>query len=163
VKKTAWFPGFALLLVLLGATAVLPQPPTTSGGSGVALLNLNNTVAVKGYDVVAYFTENRAVPGRPHIKERLGMATYYFASARNRYLFLSNAPQYQPQFGGYDAMAMARGRLEDVNPHVFAIYQGKLYLFRDPASRAAFFQNPDFYINEATANYFEIAKERRSY
>lgn len=163
MPKAIWFVGLSLLIALAGADGVWAQPPTTSGGSGEALLNLDNTVAVKGYDVVAYFTENRAVPGRKHIKERLGMATYYFASARNRYQFLSNAPQYQPQFGGYDALAMAAGRLEDINPEVFAIYRGKLYLFRDPASRGAFFQNPDFFIYQATLNYFEIAKERRSY
>jgi len=144
------------------AAGALAQPPTTSGGSGAALLNLDNTVAVKGYDVVAYFNDNRAVPGKRHIKERLGMATYYFASARSRYQFLTNAPQYQPQLGGYDAMAMALGRLEDINPQVFAIHRGKLYLFRDDAARTAFFQNPDHHIYQATGNYFEIAKQRRS-
>jgi len=151
-----------MLAALCLAAGAWAQPPTTSGGSGEALLNLDNTVAAKGYDVVAYFNDNRAVPGKKHIKERLGMATYYFASARNRYQFLTNAPQYQPQLGGYDPMAMAMGRLEDINPQVFAIYRGKLYLFRDDASRAAFFQNPDHHIYQATGNYFEIAKQRRS-
>lgn len=151
----------ALALFYLAA-AVLAQPPTTSGGSGVALLNLDNTVAAHGYDVVAYFNQDRARRGSKRIQQRLGMATYYFASSRNRYQFLGDAPKYQPQFGGYDAMAMTMGRLEDIDPHVFAIYRGKLYLFRDASARSAFFQNPDHNIYQATANYFEIAKERRS-
>lgn len=163
MRKLAGFYSLVALTVLGLAAGAWAQPPTTSGGSGEALLNLDNTIAVKGYDVVAYFNENRAVPGKKHIKERLGMATYFFASPQNRYQFLTNAPMYQPQFGGYDPLALAQGRLEDINPHVFAIYRGRLYLFRDPASRAAFFQNPDFYIHQATAHYFEIAKERRAY
>jgi hypothetical protein len=65
-------------------------PPTTSGGSGEALLNLDNTVAVHGYDPVAYFTEDRAVKGNRGINERVGSATYYFRSRGSRYEFLGN-------------------------------------------------------------------------
>ena len=43
--------------------ALAQAPPTTSGGSGMALLNLENTVALHGYDPVAYFTDNEAVKG----------------------------------------------------------------------------------------------------
>jgi hypothetical protein len=60
-------------------------------------------------------------------------------------------------------MAMAMGRLEDIDPYAFTIYQGKLYLFRDENAKAAFFKDPNHIINEATANYFEIARERRQY
>jgi YHS domain-containing protein len=132
-------------------------------GSGQALLNLDNTVAVHGYDVVAYFNQNRARRGNKRIKERLGMATYYFASRRNRYQFLKDAPKYQPQFGGYGTLALAMGRLEDIDPRAFTIYRGKLYLFRDEHAREAFFQDPDHIIYQATTNYFEIARERRQY
>ena len=68
--------GLALLLgLVLTATAMAQAPPTTSGGSGMALLNLDNTVALHGYDPVAYFTENRAVKGSRRILQRLGAAT----------------------------------------------------------------------------------------
>ena len=50
--------------------------PPTSGGSGQALLNLENTVALHGYDPVAYFTDNEAVRGSKRILERMGSATY---------------------------------------------------------------------------------------
>ena len=50
-------------MLALAATAMAQPPPTTSGGSGMALLNLDNTVALHGYDPVAYFTRNRAVKG----------------------------------------------------------------------------------------------------
>jgi YHS domain-containing protein len=151
-----------VLLALLAAAAAAQQPPTTSGGSGQALINLDNTVALHGYDPVAYFIENRAVKGNRRILERLGSATYYFASRGNRYEFLRDAPRYQPQFGGYCAASLARGRLEDINPHLFVIYDGKLYLFNNPEAEAMFMRDPRRTIYEARQQYFKIAAEQRS-
>jgi YHS domain-containing protein len=163
MKKSALITFLLVLAACCLAAPAAAQPPTTSGGSGQALLNLDNTVAVHGYDVVAYFNQDRARRGNKRLKQRLGMATYYFASSRNRYQFQTDAPKYQPQFGGYCTLAMALGRLEDIDPHAFTIYRGKLYLFRDDNAKAAFFQDPDHIIHQATANYFEIARDRRQH
>jgi YHS domain-containing protein len=146
----------------LVATAPAQPPPTTSGGSGMALLNLDNTVALHGYDPMAYFTRNRAVKGNKRILERLGGATYYFASRGSRYEFLRDAPRYQPQFGGYCAASLARGRLEDINPRLFVIYDGKLYLFSHPEAEAMFLRDPRRTIYEAREHYFRIATQQRS-
>ena len=88
-------------------------------------------------------------PCLERILERLGSATYYFASGGNRYEFLRDAPRYQPQFGGYCAASLARGRLEDINPHLFVIYEGKLYLFNHPEAEALFMRDPRRTISEA--------------
>ena len=163
MKRSALIVGLLVLAACCVATPAPGQPPTTSGGSGQALLNLHNTVAVHGYDVVAYFNQNRAWKGSRRIKQSLGMANYYFATWRNRYQFLRDAPKYQPQFGGYCTLAMAVGRLEDIDPNAFTVYQGKLYLFRDENAKNAFLKDPDHIIYQAAANYFEIARERREY
>jgi hypothetical protein len=156
---------FTLALVLTLATAASAQvqpPPTTSGGSSLALLNLDNTVALHGYDAVAYFTENRAVKGSRRIIERLGGAQYQFASRGNRYEFLRDAPHYQPQFGGYCATSLAMGRLEDINPRLFLIYDNKLYLFNNPEAQAMFLNDPRRIIYAARENYFKISSQERS-
>lgn len=155
--------GLALLLgLVLAATAMAQAPPTTSGGSGMALLNLDNTVALHGYDPVAYFTENRAVRGNRRILQRLGSATYFFASRGSRYEFLRDAPRYQPQFGGYCAASLAMGRLEDIDPHLFVIYEGKLFLFNNPEAEAMFMRDPRRIIHEARQHYFNFATKQRS-
>ena len=157
----------ALVLACLAALALTAgaqqrtPPPTTSGGSGEAMLNLDNTIAMHGYDPVAYFTERQPVKGNKRILERLGMATYYFADRANRYEFLGNAPKYQPQLGGFCTTSMSLGRLEDIDPNVFVIYQGKLYLFRDLGAQAQFWTNPEMIIRDATFHYFELAKKKR--
>lgn len=149
------------MLVLGLATLVQAQPATTSGGSGWSLLNLDNTIAVHGYDPVGYYSRNKAVKGNKRILERLGMATYYFASRGNRYEFLGNPTKYQPQFGGYCATSLYRGKLEDIKPQIFAIYKDRLYLFKDEGARAAFLTNPEMVIKGATQRYFELAQRRR--
>lgn len=155
--------GLALLLgLVLAPTAMAQAPPTTSGGSGMALLNLDNTVALHGYDPVAYFTENRAVRGNRRILQRLGSATYFFASRGSRYEFLRDAPRYQPQFGGYCAASLAMGRLEDIDPHLFVIYEGKLFLFNNPEAEAMFMRDPRRIIHEARQHYFNFATKQRS-
>lgn len=160
-KKTVPLILACLAALCLAAAAQKYPPPTTSGGSGAALLNLDNTVAVHGYDPTAYFTKRRAIKGRKWINERVGGATYYFRSRSSRYEFLGDAPKYQPQFGGYCATSMSRGRLEDIDPHLFAVYNNKLYLFRDPEAKAMFWSNPERIIAAASAHYFELAKRHR--
>jgi YHS domain-containing protein len=152
----------ALALVFgLVAVATAQPSPTTSGGSSLALLNLDNSVALHGYDAVAYFTNNRAVKGSRRIFERLGGAQYQFASGGNRYEFLRDAPRYQPQFGGYCATSLSKGRLEDINPQLFLIYDGKLYLFNNPEAQAMFLNDPRRIISAARENYFKFSSESR--
>ena len=111
---------------------------------------------------MAYFERQRPVKGNKRIIERLGGATYYFTSRSSRYTFLGDAPKYQPQFGGYCATSMAQGRLEDINPESFAVFDGKLYVFRDDGARARFLSDPRGIMAAATRNYFDIAQRQRS-
>ncbi len=87
-----------------------------------------NGTAVKGYDPVAYFVQNRPVKGRAEISLSWGGATWRFASEENRDLFQSDPERYSPQYGGYCAYAMASGELADIDPSAWKIVQGKLYL-----------------------------------
>jgi hypothetical protein len=127
----------------------------------MALLNLEDSIALHGYDAVAYFTDNRAVKGNKRIFERLGGAQYHFADRANRYEFLRDAPRYQPQFGGYCVTSMSMGRLEDIDPQLFLIYENKLYLFNNPSAQAMFLNDPRRVILAAREQYFKLATRQR--
>ena len=58
-------------------------------------------VAIKGYDAVAYFTENQAVKGNSEIAYNWNEARWYFSKAENRDLFKANPAKYAPHHGGF--------------------------------------------------------------
>src|SRR4051794_12010407 len=68
--------------------------------------NLENKLAIQGYDPVAYFKQNNAVEGSKEYATYYQGATYYFSSAANKEEFKKNPAQYEPQYGGWCAYAM---------------------------------------------------------
>jgi hypothetical protein len=89
-----------------------------------------SSVAIQGYDPVAYFTQNKAVKGSKDIALFHEGITYYFASTQNKELFKANPGKYEPQYGGWCAYAMgASGEKVEIDPETFKITNGKLYLF----------------------------------
>jgi YHS domain-containing protein len=58
-------------------------------------------VAIKGYDTVAYYSENRAVIGKREFSFNWNGAEWYFSTAENRDLFAADPDRYAPQYGGY--------------------------------------------------------------
>lgn len=85
-------------------------------------------VAVKGYDVVAYFDQSKPVRGSKEFQQQWQGATWQFSSAANRDKFAAAPERYAPQFGGYCAWAVGHGYTADTDPEAWKIIDGKLYL-----------------------------------
>jgi YHS domain-containing protein len=85
-------------------------------------------VALKGHDVVAYFKDNKALPGSPQFKAEYKGSVFHFSSAANRDAFAAEPARYAPQYGGYCAYGMAGGYKAAVDPAAFSVIEGKLYL-----------------------------------
>ena len=98
------------------------------GRDPIAPTNTENGLAVKGYDPVAYFRVGEAVRGKAEFSAAYEGATYRFASAEDRALFVGSPGRYVPQYGGYCALAMALDSIADIDPEEWAIVGGKLYL-----------------------------------
>jgi YHS domain-containing protein len=96
-------------------------------------------VAIKGYDPVAYFTEERAVEGSPEYSYRWLGATWHFASAENRDMFQREPVKYAPQYGGHCADGVSFGTITtNIDPKAWRIIEGKLYLSYDPGAAEGF-------------------------
>jgi YHS domain-containing protein len=92
--------------------------------------NLDDGVAIKGYDPVAYFTVGKAVKGTSEFSSSYHGVHYHFANSADQNSFLSNPEKYQPQYGGWCAYAMGHdGSKVEVDPATFKIIDGKLFLF----------------------------------
>jgi YHS domain-containing protein len=112
----------AALLIFLVAASAAAQ--TTNH------LNLEDGLAIEGYDPVAYFALNKSVKGMKELRYQHNGATYYFSSSANRDAFMKDPMSYEPQYGGWCAYAMgASGEKVEIDPETFKVANGKLYLF----------------------------------
>jgi YHS domain-containing protein len=96
----------------------------------ISEFNLEQKVAIQGYDPVAYFKQGKAIKGKKEIVASFEGIKYYFSSQGNKDAFLKTPSAYEPQYGGWCAYAMGdSGQKVAVNPETFKIIDGKLYLF----------------------------------
>ena len=77
---------------VINATSVWAKKPVNTNWWGVA---------VKGYDVVAYFTLGKPVKGTKAFEVEWQDAKWRFSSAEHLNLFKSDPQKYAPQYGGY--------------------------------------------------------------
>lgn len=90
----------------------------------------NDRLANGGYDVVSYFTVNKAVKGDKKFAVEYNGADYYFASEKDQKAFKADPTKYLPQCDGYCAWGVAEKNVKfPVNPETFKVLNGKLYLF----------------------------------
>ena len=106
-------------VAMLGGTQQGSAAPVNVDGSGLA---------IQGFDPVAYFTQNKAVPGKAEFSARHDGANYRFATAANLAAFEANPQKYAPAYGGYCAYGMAHGYKAKIEPEQFSIVNGRLYL-----------------------------------
>jgi YHS domain-containing protein len=92
--------------------------------------NLENKLALEGYDVVSYFENKKPKEGDQKYSHTYKGVVYYFESEKNKAQFISNPSQYEPMYGGWCAYAMgAKGDKVSVDPETYKIIDGQLYLF----------------------------------
>ena len=118
-----------------------------------------DSVAIRGADPVAYFTENRYVPGSADFTYEWADATWQFASADNRDVFALNPEQYAPQYGGFCAWAVAEGYTASVAPNAWEIVDGKLYLNYDARIQRRWQQDIPGNIARANENWPEVVNQ----
>ncbi|MBV8215778.1 MAG: YHS domain-containing protein [Verrucomicrobia bacterium] len=123
---------------------------------GAHKLNLDSQgVILKGYDPVAYFTQKKAIKGTPKYKANYHGATYYFSSSANLATFERNPSKYAPQYGGFCADGMKNRHADDIDPTVFFIIKGKLYVCASPEAEKEFRSNEQENIKKADQNWDE--------
>lgn len=101
------------------------------------------SVAIEGYDPVAYFKMNKAVRGSEQFTHNWLGAIWQFANAEHRDLFENNPISYAPQYGGYCSDGMAYGTTTaNLDPQAFRIIEGKLYLNHDQGAAMELVETP---------------------
>jgi hypothetical protein len=120
----------------------------------VANERINTTadnVAIGGYDTVAYFTDGRAVKGKPEFEHGWQDARWWFATAEHRDLFAHDPERYAPQFGGFCTGGLSLGYMIQANPENWSIVDGRLYVGRSKRTLEAIRADPQGTISRARA------------
>jgi YHS domain-containing protein len=145
------------VLVLCSVCLQVATLQAQSATQGKALVNVDSQgVEAHGYDPVAFFTVGKAVKGDPKYQSSYGGAIYYFQSSANKDAFDKDPGKYAPQYGGYCAMAMALGKLEDADPNYFLVYDGKLLLQKNEKAHMMFTQDPTGNTMKADQNWAKL-------
>jgi YHS domain-containing protein len=132
---------------------------TLSNAALAGTVNVENGVAIKGYDPVAYFTDHKPVEGSAVYKADYEGATYEFASEAHRALFAAAPEKYVPQFGGFCAYGTALGHKADIDPAAFTIVDGKLYLNYSLKVRETWKQDIPGYIHKAEEAWRAVSQQ----
>ena len=112
-----------------------------------------SSLAVGGYDAVAYFKENRPVQGKAEFSTQYKGATWQFSSADNLAAFKANPTAYAPQYGGYCAWAVSQGYTASGDPLVWNIVKGRLFLNYDKSVQATWSKDIPGHIASADKNW----------
>ena len=132
----------------------------TTSSAGEIINARPGGLAVKGYDVVAYFTENVPVRGKEDFEHTWRDVRWRFASEENRALFKAEPQRYAPRYGGFCAGGMALGRTSPIDPEAFVIVDGKLYLGFDKATTDEIQEAPDTILPKADENWARMNEEK---
>jgi YHS domain-containing protein len=125
----------SVLTSLAAAFALLAVSLFSSGAAfardAEIYTGLFSSLAVGGYDTVAYFKAGKPVKGAAQFETQYRGATWRFASKENLDAFRANPLAFAPQYGGYCAWAVAQGYTASGDPLIWKIVGGRLFLNYD--------------------------------
>ncbi|WP_170414144.1 YHS domain-containing (seleno)protein [Ruegeria arenilitoris] len=134
----------SLVLTTLIATLPLIAAPAFAADE----INVSNGIsaagaplAAHGVDLVALVNEGNPVEGFATHSSTYDGASYYFTSAANLEAFEANPTAYLPQHGGFCSFGVSVGKKFDGDPDQYLVTDGKLYLFLNAETRAAFLKD----------------------
>lgn len=94
----------------------------------IVKFNATDGIAIKGYDPVAYFFQNKAVQGSDSYSFDWSGSKWKFISQANLDSFKIAPEKYAPQYGGYCAYGCSENHKAPTDPNAFTIVGNKLYL-----------------------------------
>lgn len=149
--------GFRVLLVALSIGIFAPGILRAATDNQLAV-NPETGLAISGFDPVAYFTDGKAIFGRPEIELKLDGVVWRFNNEGNRGAFAGHPEVYAPRFGGYDPVAIGNDRSVPGHPLFWVVVGQRLYLFYSEKTRAAFLADPGRIIDTAERKWPEVVR-----
>jgi YHS domain-containing protein len=143
---------FRSILTAFAAIALISTGPAFARDAGV-YTGTFSSLAVGGYDAVAYFKAGKPVQGNAQFETAYKGATWRFASKANLDAFRANPTAFAPQYGGYCAWAVSQGYTASGDPQYWKIVNGKLYLNYDQSVQVKWEKDIPGFIAKADRNW----------
>lgn len=109
--------------------------------------------AIRGYDPVAFFVEQKPVKGKKDFSFEWNEATWYFSSQENLAAFKADPAKYAPQYGGYCAFGTAEGHKAPTDTDTWTLLDGKLYFNYNKNVQRDWLKDTNGYIEKADKNW----------
>lgn len=111
--------------IMVGA-GILLAPVASFAASDAVHTNWRDNIAAEGYDVVTFFSGKPQL-GKVEFSTLYKGADWFFFSQANKDLFLTNPDLFAPQYGGYCAWAVAKGKVAPGDAEHWHVEDGRLY------------------------------------
>ncbi|NOD46755.1 MULTISPECIES: YHS domain-containing (seleno)protein [unclassified Ruegeria] len=133
----------SLILPVLAAAVALSTPAFAADEINVSngISAAGAPLAAHGVDLVALVNDGNPVEGFATHSATYDGASYYFTTAANREAFEANPAAFLPQHGGFCSFGVSVGKKFDGDPDQYLVADGKLYLFLNAETRAAFLKD----------------------
>jgi YHS domain-containing protein len=116
--------------------------------------------ALDGFCPVAYVDLNQAVKGDPKHKSEHQGRTFHFANAQAKQMFDQTPAKYLPAYDGLCATGVSMGMKLPSDPKLFAVRDGRTYLFSDAKAKGMFEQDTKAVIAKADANWPKLKQQK---
>lgn len=136
-----------IVLLLIGLSTTFSQK---------AEIFSTNGKAIRGYDVVAFFSESKPVQGNENFSYTWKDVTWLFSSSENLELFKTNPEKYTPQYGGYCAYGMSSGYKAPTVIETWKILNGKLYFNYNLKVQESWNKDQSGFIQKADINWEKV-------
>lgn len=112
-----------------------------------------NGKAIRGFDVVAFFTDSKPIQGNDSLSYTWKDAIWHFSSKENLEAFKKTPEKYAPQYGGYCAYGMSGGYKAPTVTETWTILNNKLYFNYSLKVQESWNKDQAGYIQKADANW----------
>ncbi len=147
MRKTS----IAIFLAALSMSTVWISVPAFAAEPAI-YTSWKNNIGAGGYDVVSYFSGVPAKGKAEFTADYMG-AQWQFSTQANLDLFETNPKAFAPQYGGYCAWAVAKGKLAKGRPQHWTVEDGKLYLNFNKKIKARWEKDKSTFIMQGDANW----------
>lgn len=138
------------------ALAAIVSLGTAHAADEVFISDAKKSIAINGYDPVAYHNAGEPTKGAAEFKYEHDGVVWKFSSAANKEAFKADPAKFAPAYGGWCTVGASKGKKIATQPHLFKIVDGQLYLNSSDGAHNLFLKDETGTINTANTNWKQI-------